>query len=46
VEIGRVEKGIHILRTVDSEDYRRRVGRELNKVEILALAGFSCAREE
>jgi TnpA family transposase len=32
-EIGRVERTIHILRTIDEEDYRRRQGRELNKGE-------------
>jgi TnpA family transposase len=32
-EIGRVQKTIHILKTLDDEDYRRRMGRELNKGE-------------
>jgi len=32
-EIGRVEKTIHILHTLDDEEYRRRMGRELNKGE-------------
>jgi TnpA family transposase len=32
-EIGRVHKTLHILRTLDDEDYRRRMGRELNKGE-------------
>ena len=32
-EIGRVQKTIHILKTLDDEDYRRRIGRELNKGE-------------
>lgn len=32
-EIGRAEKTMHILRTVDSEDYRRTQARELNKGE-------------
>jgi TnpA family transposase len=32
-EIGRVHKTMHILRTLDDEDYRRRMGRELNKGE-------------
>ena len=32
-EIGRVHRTIHILRTIDEEDYRRRRGRELNKGE-------------
>jgi hypothetical protein len=29
-EIGRIHKTIHILRTLDDEEYRRRMGRELN----------------
>lgn len=32
-EIGRVHKTVHILKTLDDEDYRRRMGRELNKGE-------------
>ena len=32
-EIGRVQKTIHILKTLDDEEYRRRMGRELNKGE-------------
>jgi TnpA family transposase len=32
-EIGRAERTVHILRTIDDEDYRRRQGRELNKGE-------------
>jgi TnpA family transposase len=32
-EIGRVDHTVHILRTIDEEDYRRRKGRELNKGE-------------
>jgi len=32
-EIGRVERTVHILRTIDEEDYRRQQGRELNKGE-------------
>ena len=32
-EIGRVHKTIHILRTLDDKEYRRRMGRELNKGE-------------
>src|SRR5258708_12926512 len=30
-EIGPVHKTVHILRTLDAEEYRRRMGRELNK---------------
>jgi TnpA family transposase len=30
-EIGGIHKTIHILRTLDDEEYRRRMGRELNK---------------
>jgi TnpA family transposase len=32
-EIGRVQKTIHILKTIDDEEYRRRMSRELNKGE-------------
>jgi TnpA family transposase len=32
-ELGRVDRTIHILRTIDEEEYRRRQGRELNKGE-------------
>ena len=32
-EIGRVERTVHILRTLDEEAYRRQQGRELNKGE-------------
>jgi len=32
-EIGRVERTVHILHTIDDEEYRRRQGRELNKGE-------------
>lgn len=32
-EIGRVQKTVHILKTLDDEDYRRRMSRELNKGE-------------
>jgi TnpA family transposase len=32
-EIGRVQKTIHILKTLDDEEYRRRMSRELNKGE-------------
>ena len=32
-EIGRVHKTLHLLRTLDDQDYRRRMGRELNKGE-------------
>ena len=35
-EIGRVHKTIHILKTLDSEGYRRRIGRELKKGEAFA----------
>jgi TnpA family transposase len=46
-EIGRVEKTIHILRTLDSEDYRRRMGRELNKGESSHdLSRFLCFGKE
>jgi TnpA family transposase len=39
-EIGRVERTIHILRTLDEEDYRRQQARELNKGE--AAHDLSC----
>jgi TnpA family transposase len=32
-EIGCVQKKIHVLKTLDNEEYRRRMGRELNKGE-------------
>jgi TnpA family transposase len=32
-EIGRLQKTIHILKTLDNEEYRRRMGRELNRGE-------------
>jgi len=32
-EIGHVQKTIHILKTLDNEEFRRRMGRELNKGE-------------
>jgi TnpA family transposase len=32
-ELGRVDRTVHILRTIDEEEYRRRQGRELNKGE-------------
>jgi TnpA family transposase len=32
-EVGRVERTVHILRTIDDEEYRRRQGRDLNKGE-------------
>ena len=46
-EIGRVHKTIHILKTLDSEDYRRRMGRELNKGEASHdLSRFLCVGKE
>src|SRR5271166_2329355 len=33
-EIGRVHKTLHILKTLDDEEYRRRMWRELNKLNI------------
>jgi TnpA family transposase len=46
-EIGRVHKTIHILKTLDSEDYRRRMGRELNKGEASHdLSRFLCFGKE
>lgn len=46
-EIGRVQKTIHILKTLDDEDYRRRMGRELNKGEASHdLSRFLCFGKE
>ena len=46
-EIGRVYKTIHILKTVDDEEYRRRMGRELNKGEASHdLSRFLCFGKE
>jgi TnpA family transposase len=46
-EIGRVQKTIHILRTLDDEEYRRRMGRELNKGEASHdLSRFLCFGKE
>jgi TnpA family transposase len=46
-EIGRVYKTIHILRTLDDEEYRRRMGRELNKGEASHdLSRFLCFGKE
>jgi len=46
-EIGRVHKTVHILKTLDSEDYRRRMGRELNKGEASHdLSRFLCFGKE
>jgi TnpA family transposase len=46
-EIGRVQKTIHILKTLDSEEYRRRMGRELNKGEASHdLSRFLCFGKE
>jgi hypothetical protein len=46
-EIGRIHKTIHILRTLDDEEYRRRMGRELNKGEAsYELSHFSCFGKE
>jgi len=46
-EIGRVHKTIHILRTLDDEEYRRRMGRELNKGEASHdLSRFFCFGKE
>lgn len=46
-EIGRVHKTIHILKTLDDEEYRRRMGRELNKGEAShALSRFLCFGKE
>jgi TnpA family transposase len=41
-EIGRVQKTVHILKTLDDEDYRRRMGRELNKGEASHDLSRSC----
>jgi TnpA family transposase len=42
-EIGRVHKTVHILRTLNYEKYRRRMGRELNKGEAAHdLSRFLC----
>jgi TnpA family transposase len=46
-EIGRVQKTVHILRTLDDEDYRRTIGRELNKGEASHdLSQFLCFGKE
>ena len=46
-EIGRTHKTIHILRTLDDEEYRRRMGRELNKGEAShELSRFLCFGKE
>ena len=46
-EIGRVQKTIHILKTLDNEEYRRRMGRELNKGEASHdLSRFLCFGKE
>jgi TnpA family transposase len=46
-EIGRVYKTIHILKTLDDEEYRRRMGRELNKGEASHdLSRFLCFGKE
>ena len=46
-EIGRVQKPIHILKTLDNEEYRRRMRRELNKCEASHdLSPFLCFGEE
>jgi TnpA family transposase len=46
-EIGRIHKTIHILRTLDDEEYRRRMGRELNKGEAShELSRFLCFGKE
>ena len=46
-EIGRVQKTVHILKTLDDEDYRRRMGRELNKGEASHdLSRFLCFGKE
>jgi TnpA family transposase len=46
-EIGRVHKTVHILRTLDDEEYRRRMGRELNKGEAShELSRFLCFGKE
>ena len=46
-EIGRVHKTVHILRTLNDEKYRRRIGRELNKGEAAHdLSRFLCFGKE
>jgi TnpA family transposase len=46
-EIGRVQKTVHILKTLDDEDYRRRMARELNKGEASHdLSRFLCFGKE
>jgi TnpA family transposase len=46
-EIGRIYKTFHILRIMDDEEYRRRMGRELNKGEAShELSRFLCFGEE
>jgi len=46
-EIGRVHKTVHILRTLNDEKYRRRMGRELNKGEAAHdLSRFLCFGKE
>jgi TnpA family transposase len=46
-EIGRVYKTVHILKTLDDEEYRRRMGRELNKGEAAHdLSRFLCFGKE
>ena len=46
-EIGRVHKTMHILKTLDDEEYRRRMGRELNKGEASHdLSRFLCFGKE
>lgn len=46
-EIDRVHKTIHILETLDDEEYRRRIGCELNKGEAShALSRFPCFGKE
>ena len=46
-EIGRIYKTIHVLRTLDNEEYRRRMGQELNKGEAShELSRFLCFGKE
>ena len=46
-EIGRIHKTVHILRTLDNEEYRRRMGRDLNKGEAShELSRFLCFGKE
>ena len=46
-EVGRIHKTVHILRTLDDEEYRRRMGRELNKGEAShELSRFLCFGKE